>query len=101
MPEEVNLSVDTSSAFSLSIHQRIGIHGGIVAFAIFVILMRVVFCYLVILTASQSIHNKMLKTILRVPMLFFDTNPIGGCFVVISNLLTLYNSMILNSEKLM
>ena len=77
LAEEVNLSANTSSAFGLSVHQNIGIYGGIVAIAILVIIMRVVLCYLVILAASRSIHSKMLTAVLRAPVLFFDTNPVG------------------------
>ena len=74
LPEEINSSVAT---FSLSTHQRIGIYGGIVTFSTFVIIMRVVLCYLIMLAASRSLHNKMLTAILRAPVLFFDTNPVG------------------------
>ena len=71
------MSVDTSPSFSLTTHQRIGIYGGIVAFAVIVITLRVVLCYLVIMAASRSLHSKMLTAILRAPVLFFDTNPVG------------------------
>ena len=33
--------------------------------------------YLVCVNASRVLHNRMFKTILRVPVLFFDTNPSG------------------------
>ena len=71
------MSVDTSPSFSLTTHQRIGIYGGIVAFAVIVITLRVVLCYLVIMAASRSLHSKMLTAILRAPVLFFDINPVG------------------------
>ena len=77
LPVGGNLSIDTSSSFSLSTHQRIGIYGGIVAFAVFAVVLRVVLCYLVILTASRNLHGKMVTAILRAPILFFDTNPVG------------------------
>ena len=82
LPEGVNFSTDTSSTFNLSTHQRIGIYGEIVAFTVFVLIMRAVLCYLVILAASHSLHNKMLTAILRTPVLFFDTNPVGKCFII-------------------
>ena len=31
----------------------------------------------ILVNSSQTLHNKMLKTILRVPVLFFDRNPAG------------------------
>ena len=71
------MTVNSSSVFGLSTHQNIGIYGGIVAFTVFVVTMRAVLCYLVILAASRSIHNKMLTAVLRTPVLFFDTNPVG------------------------
>ena len=77
LPEEVNFTVDSSSAFSLSTHQRIGIYGGIVTFSFIFVIMRAVLCYLIILAASRSLHSKMLTAILRAPILFFDTNPVG------------------------
>ena len=80
LPEEANFSTDTSSAFSLSTHQRIGIYGGIVTFMVCVVIARSVLCYLIILTASRSLHNKMLTAVLRAPVLFFDTNPVGKYF---------------------
>ena len=83
MPEVANFSDDTSSAFSLTTHQRIAIYGGIVAFAVFAVTMRAVLCYLVILAASRNLHSKMLTAILRAPILFFDTNPVGKCFTAI------------------
>ena len=71
------MTIDSSSVFGLSMHQNIGIYGGIVAFTVFVVTMRAILCYLVILAASRSIHNKMLTAVLRTPVLFFDTNPVG------------------------
>ena len=91
LPEEINFTVDTSSAFDLSTHQNIGIYGGIVAFTVFIVTMRAVLCYLVILAASRSIHNKMLMAVLRTPVLFFDTNPVGEYFTAI------YNSVFMTS----
>ena len=86
--EEINFTIDTSSAFDLSTHQNIGIYGGIVAFTVIVVTMRAVLCYLVILAASCSIHNKMLTAVLRTPVLFFDTNPVGEYFTVMKCILT-------------
>jgi len=77
LPEEVNFSIDSSSAFSLSTQQRNGIYGGIVSVSLIFVIMRAVLCYLIILAASRSLHSKMLTAILRAPVLFFDTNPVG------------------------
>ena len=79
----MNSSTDTSSDFSLSTNQRIGIYGGIVGFTILVIVIRAVLCYLVVLTASHSLHSKMLTAVLQAPVLFFDTNPVGKCITTV------------------
>ena len=76
-PEGVNVSIEASSDFGLSTNQRIGIYGGIVGVTILLILMRVVLCYFVVLAASRSLHSKMLKAILQIPIFFFDTNLVG------------------------
>ena len=41
------------------------------------ILSRAVLCYLLCFAATSSLHSKMFKSILRTPVLFFDTNPVG------------------------
>ena len=47
------------------------------------------------LRASQVLHNKMFKCIIRAPIYFFDTNPIGmRSFVII--ITTLYVGRVLN-----
>jgi len=79
-PKIENLSTEASSDFGLSTHQRIGIYGGIVGFNVIIIIARVVLFYLVVLAASCSLHGEMLTSILRTPILFFDTNPVGKCF---------------------
>ncbi|XP_010829864.1 PREDICTED: multidrug resistance-associated protein 4-like [Bison bison bison] len=35
--------------------------------------------FYVLVNSSQTLHNKMLESIFRAPMLFFDRNPIGKC----------------------
>ena len=44
---------------------------------------RAILTYLICLSASRNLHNKMFKTILRVPILFFDTNPIGKLSIMV------------------
>ena len=76
--------------FGLSTHQNIGIYGRIISFTLFVVTMRAVLCYLVILAASRSIHNKMMTAVLRTPVLFFDTNPVGEYLTMIHKCLRVY-----------
>lgn len=63
--------------YDLTAHQRIAIYGGIVACAIFFSFLRGYLYLLVVLRASRKLHNKMFAAILRAPVYFFDTNPVG------------------------
>ena len=74
--EVENISIEISS-FDLSVHQRIGIYGGIVGGAAAIVMFRAILTYLICLAAARILHNKMFRSILRVPMLFFDINPVG------------------------
>ena len=71
-----NMSIETSK-FDLSDHQRIGIYGGIVGGAVTIVMFRGILTFLICLAAARTLHNKMLRSILRAPMLFFDINPVG------------------------
>jgi len=63
--------------YDLSTNQRIAIYGGIVLASIVVVTSKTVLNYLICITASRNLHNKMFRSILRSPVLFFDTNPVG------------------------
>ena len=76
-PDNGNVSHDASDELDLSTHQRIRIYSIIVAGAILIVTLRAALSYLICLSASRNLHNKMFKTVLRAPVLFFDTNPIG------------------------
>jgi len=66
-----------SDPFDLSTNQRIGIYGGIVFIAVILVFSKTILNYLFCVSASRNLHNKMFRNILRVPILFFDTNPVG------------------------
>ena len=74
--EVENISFETSN-FDLSAHQRIGIYGGIVGWAVTIVMFRAILTFLICLSAARTLHHKMFKSILRAPILFFDTNPVG------------------------
>ena len=61
----------------MSAHQRIGIYGGIVGGAVTIVTFRAILTFLICLAAARTLHDKMFRSILRVPILFFDTNPVG------------------------
>ena len=71
-----NLSMN-EDPYDLSTNQRIAIYAGIVSSSIFIVFSRAIFSFLICLAASRHLHNKMFKAILRSPVLFFDTNPVG------------------------
>ena len=72
-----NISFNATSDFDLTTHQRIGIYGGIVAFVVVATVIKAGFSFVTSLNSSRNLHNKMFKAILRAPILFFDTNPVG------------------------
>ena len=67
----------TRSTCNLSNNQRIGVYSGIIGSLIIFGVLRVVLFILLMLNSSTAVHNKMFSKILRSPILFFDTNPIG------------------------
>ena len=74
-----NSSIDDT--FDLSTNQRIGIYGGILSTLISLVFTRTIFSFLICLAAARHLHNKMFKAILRAPVLFFDTNPVGMLYI--------------------
>lgn len=63
--------------YDLSTNERIAVYGGIVASSIIFVFTRAILTFLICLAAARHLHNKMFKSILRSPVLFFDTNPVG------------------------
>lgn len=69
-----NISFGTSE---FDTRQRITIYGEIVGGAVTMASLKAIMTFLICLSAAGSLHSKMLKSILRAPLLFFDTNPVG------------------------
>jgi len=65
------------SSCLLSTNQRIGIYAGTTAAAILLSFARTITFYFLCVNASRVLHNRMFAAILRAPVLFFDTSPIG------------------------
>ena len=65
------------SLCSLNDKQRIGIYGGLVGSVIFTCICRYLLFFILALRAARILHNRMFESVLRAPVLFFDTNPIG------------------------
>ena len=70
-------NVTLRSTCYLSTNQRIGIYTGTTAAAILINFARTITFYFVCVNASRVLHNRMFAAVLRAPVLFFDTNPIG------------------------
>ena len=66
-----------SSTCFLSTRQRIAVYSACSLTAIFFCFARAVMFYFVCVNASRVLHNKMFASVLRTPVRFFDTNPIG------------------------
>ena len=73
--EEINSSV--RRLCDLSTDQRVGIYGGTVLGVVLINLTRTISFFFLCVNASRILHNHMFASILRAPILFFDTNPIG------------------------
>lgn len=74
--EMENVSMN-NDAYDLTNNQRIAIYGGIVCCTIFFVFSRTILSFLICLAAARHLHNNMFKAILRSPVFFFDTNPVG------------------------
>ena len=61
----------------LSTTNRVWIYAGLLVFSIISNFARVNVFYAVTVNASRVLHNRMFASVLRAPMQFFDTNPIG------------------------
>lgn len=62
---------------SVSLFQWIGVYGGLTGAVIVFTFTRVLLFFLLLLRASRLLHNKMFGAVLRAPVHFFDTNPVG------------------------
>ena len=65
------------STCSLTDNQRIGIYGGLLGSLTILAVLRAILFFILMLNASRVVHNRMFARVLRAPILFFDTNPVG------------------------
>ena len=71
---------NSSTLCSLDANDRLYIYSGITAAAVFASFARALGFIYVCVNASRVLHNRMFGTVLRSPVLFFDTNSIGKLF---------------------
>ncbi len=77
-------SLENSSALcSLDTSDRINIFIGLSIATIFASFARALGFIYVCVNASRVLHNRMFGAVLRSPVLFFDTNPIGIKMIVL------------------
>ena len=72
-----NSTNQTFVTCELSDLQRIGIYFGLIIGVVVFNLGRTVFFFILTLQAVRRLHDHMFETVLRAPILFFDTNPVG------------------------
>ncbi|XP_069457987.1 ATP-binding cassette sub-family C member 4-like isoform X1 [Ovis canadensis] len=61
----------------LDLDWYLGIFSGLTGSSLLLGVTRSLLALYILVNSSQTLHNKMLKSILRVPVLFFDRNPAG------------------------
>ena len=72
---------NVSTTCTFTTHQRIQVYTSLTAgFVVLYCLKSILLCVL-LLRASQVLHNRMFSHVLRAPVHFFDTNPIGTIIV--------------------
>ena len=57
--------------------KNVGIYASCVVAAVLLTTLRAYAFFLVVLKSSENLHNDMVTAILKAPVLFFDSNPIG------------------------
>ena len=57
--------------------QNLHIYGGLVCLALLLVIARVVLFFETLVNSSKNLHDRMTIAILKAPVLFYDTNPVG------------------------
>ena len=65
------------SVVNLTISQWSGVYAGLVGTVVLLSIARMFLVFVLLMRASHLLHNKMFAAVLRAPVLFFDTNPVG------------------------
>uniref|UniRef100_A0A4W2EHN1 ATP binding cassette subfamily C member 4 n=1 Tax=Bos indicus x Bos taurus TaxID=30522 RepID=A0A4W2EHN1_BOBOX len=63
--------------FILDLNWYFTVYSGLIVSTILFGIIRSLLIFYVLVNSSQTLHNKMLESILRAPVLFFNRNPIG------------------------
>lgn len=73
--ETVNSTTTAASKPDLALY--LGIYGGLVVGLFFLSLFSIELYYTLTVVASRTLYDKMLSSLMRAPMYFFDNNSIG------------------------
>ena len=77
MMDELASDASDSLTCSLSDNERLITYAVLIVSCVVLNLLRGALVYLVCISASRILHNRMFANILRIPVLFFDNNPSG------------------------
>ncbi|XDA80092.1 hypothetical protein R6Z07F_010083 [Ovis aries] len=69
--------VKEDEAVALVLNWYLGVYSGLTVSTILFGITRSLLIFYILVNSSRTLHNKMLETILRAPVLFFHRNPIG------------------------
>ena len=72
----INITMATDTCI-LGVHQRIAVLGGVTGAAVALSFARIVLISWILVNAGRVLHDRMLTSMMRVPMHFYDTNPSG------------------------
>ena len=81
LEEEWHMSrANTTSLQPVDRQFNIGVYTAIIVAVSLFTMLRAMCTLKVLVTASQKLHDQMLASIVRTPILFFETNPVGGYY---------------------
>ena len=69
--------MSNNSTTSSGTYHSIGVYGGLTGAVVVFSFARLFLFFLLLLRASRLLHNNMFAAVLRAPVHFFDTNPVG------------------------
>ena len=73
----LSLENSTENVIDSERTQNISIYVGLVAGCIILSLTRALLFFHILINSSHHLHNRMFAAILRAPIYFFDSNPVG------------------------
>ena len=72
---------DNDIPISPYFHQTLGIYSSILVSLVILEVSSARLTFYFCLTTAQNLHNKMFATLMKAPLSFFETNPVGKIFL--------------------